>query len=370
MGDTAAQRSAATVAPPADVAWTLGAWIVRAAGAWVLAGAVAKAFSSTPAELPAPVLALDFDPIAIIVLAAVVETVVAIVALILPRLGAIPMAALLGLFVTILVLHLRSGAESCGCFGGALPIPAWLVLVVDGTLLLGILATRAWRGAMPRAAGRPGLAGAAALICGLALGWMADHRLAALRPAEARNEGGADARTASRAQPAVAASPHVGSQPTTPSVAQSGASSPPPPAAPAPWRLPETIPDQVLLRPTQWIGRRLAETELGRWTDTSAFPSDATLVIYYLSCNHCADHLRELAEQQAADPASSPRYVLVQLPTPSGYKGRLFVDRVPEGLRVELPAAVKTWVITPPWDVTLRGGVVAGAERIKWSGEK
>ncbi len=138
----------------------------------------------------------------------------------------------------------------------------------------------------------------------------------------------------------------------------------------APWKFPTDIPPQVLLRPTQWIGKPIAQTELGRWTDTLLFPPDAIVIIYYLSCNHCADHLKNIAEKQSADPQHAPKYVLVQLPTPAGYKGRIFVNELPTGLRVELPAQVKTWVITPPWDITVTGGIVARAERTKWEGEK
>ena len=138
----------------------------------------------------------------------------------------------------------------------------------------------------------------------------------------------------------------------------------------APWKFPTDIPPQVLLRPTQWIGKPLAQTELGRWTDTLLFPPDATVIIYYLSCNHCADHLKNIAKKQAADLQHATKYVLVQLPTPAGYKGRIFVNELPTGLRVELPAQVKTWVITPPWDITVTGGIVARAERTKWEEEK
>ncbi len=88
-----------------------------------------------------------------------------------------------------------------------------------------------------------------------------------------------------------------------------------------PWKFPTDIPAQVLFRPTQWIGKPLAQTELGRWTGTLLFPPEATVIIYYLSCNHCADHLKDIAEKQAADPQHTPKYVLVQLPFPRDTKG-------------------------------------------------
>jgi hypothetical protein len=136
-----------------------------------------------------------------------------------------------------------------------------------------------------------------------------------------------------------------------------------------PWKFPTDIPTQVLLRPTQWIGKPLAQTELGRWTGTLLFPPEATVIIYYLSCNHCANHLKDIAETQAADPQHTPKYVLVQLPTPVGYKGRIFASELPTGLRVELPSQVMTWVIIPPCNIIVTGGIVARAERTKWKGK-
>jgi hypothetical protein len=44
--------------------------------------------------------------------------------------------------------------------------------------------------------------------------------------------------------------------------------------------MPEEILVQVLLRPSQWIEKSLAQTELGRWADTSLFSPDATVFSY------------------------------------------------------------------------------------------
>lgn len=346
--------SSPTVARTEPGSAVVGIWIVRLAALWVLAGAVAKALTGTPAELPSPILSLDIDPFVVIAVAVVVETLVAIVALVSPRRGCVPLALLLGVFVVVLILHIRAGGEHCGCFGGAMAIPAWVMLAIDAALLVGVVGGAiCGRNAAPRAPSnslrRVGVAASIGLAAGLGLGWHASARLEPLRPREA------------------GPSPGVGTTAALPSGAFTVASSTDTPA-PA-WQLPQTIPDQVILRPLQWVGKRLADTELGRWTDTSAFPPDATLIIYYLSCNHCAAHLRELADLQDAAPEKAPNYVLVQLPTPPGYTGRLFVDRVPRGVHVVLPAQVKAYVITPPWDVFVKGGVVAGAERVKWSGE-
>jgi hypothetical protein len=134
--------------------------------------------------------------------------------------------------------------------------------------------------------------------------------------------------------------------------------------------LPSVLPEQVILRPSQWVGRSLADTEFGRWVDVTGFPPDGRMILYYESCNHCADHLRELAAAQAADPGDATNYLLAQMPTPKGYTGRLHVDRVPKAAaHVVLPELAKGYVITPPWEVFLTDGRVTRAERVKRSGE-
>lgn len=334
------------------------AWIVRGAALWLLVGALAKAFTGTPSELPAPILNADLDPFVVIPAAVVIETFVAILALVLPRVGWLPLAAALALFSAILVAHMLSGAEHCGCFGGAFPVPAWLMLGVDASLAVVVVAagivSRGATAAMLRSRGMLQTALGAGLV-GLGLGWYADVRLRPLRPVET---------------PAAMPSPSLGAAPTE------GAARPPltvpilPTPQPKAWSLPAQFPGEVILRPITWLNKPLAQTELGRWTDTSLFPPDAQLILYYESCNHCADHLRALAAKQEADPSAAPNYVLVQLPTPVAPGVRTYVDVVPKGLHVHLPKEITRWVITPPWDVWTEGGVVKRAERIKWPGEK
>lgn len=316
-------------------------WVIRVAALWLLAGALGKATSGSPSALPAPILESDLDPFRVIPAAVVIEITVALVAIMRPRWAWLPLALLFSAFSLLLIAHIRSGAEHCGCFGGALTMPAGVMLAIDAALailvVVSAIVSRAWPFGTPfsgqRTVASP-LLGAA--LVGVTLGWATDARLRPLRPLD------------------------------------SPASPPSSPASPSPpsWQLPETLPAEVILRPVLWINKRLAETELGRFTDVSRFPPTATIVIYYESCNHCADHLRELAALQEANPAHSTQYVLVQLPTPQGPNIKLFVDRVPKGLHVKMPEAITRWVITPPWDVFIEDGVVKRAERVKWSGER
>ncbi len=329
-----------------------GAMLVRVAALWLLAGALAKTFTGTPSELPSPILNSDLDPFLVIPTAVVIETAVAIVALLVPAIGWLPLAGALLTFTGILIVHVRGGAEHCGCFGGAFPIPAWVMLATDASLAIIVVAAaiamRPWRRSSPLL---PIVLGGGLLA--VSLGWFADARLRPLRPVESRT-----VVTRPPVEPTQAERPPI-VVPITP-----------PPVAPEAWSLPAQFPGEVILRPITWLNKKLADTELGRWTDTSLFPPNAELVLYYESCSHCAAHLRELATRQDADPSQAPAYVLVQLPTPIGPNVKLHVDRLPKGLHVELPKEITRWVITPPWDVFIEGGVVKRAERIKWPGEK
>ena len=315
---------------------------VRLAALWVLAGGASKAISGMPTDLPYFFATHDFDPVAVITAGVLVEFTIAIFALVNPRAGRIALAALLALFILLLRDHIAHTDASCGCFGGA-NIPVSVMIGIDFVCF----ALLAWT---LRAA--PAKASANRTILGV-LGALAIGSAAA-------------AFTHNRLASSVSSEPLAQITPPAAEIAAKVVA----PAKPA-WELPTTIPEQVILRPLQWIGKPLAETPLGTWVDTSGFPLKARMVFFYKSCNHCADLLKRLAGEQAANPASAPVYVLVQLPTPPAYTGKLFVDTVPNhALWVELPSAVKAYVMTPPWIVDIDGGQVARAERIAWPGEK
>jgi hypothetical protein len=314
-----------------------------------------------PTDLPWFFQSSDrLDPQVVITLGVLVEVAVAILALAAPSIGRLPLAALLTLFAAILGHHMANTDASCGCFGGA-NIPASAMLIAD----LVFLAATAWTLRVPMtkptAARLATVAVAAVLLAGTA-SWLTNERIG-------RALGGVTPEASSTTPEASSTTPEANS--VTPAAnSTTPAASATTPSAPA-WSMPTTIPEQVLLRPLQWIGKPLADTPLGTWVDTSPFPADARLIFFYKSCNHCADLLARLAAEQTAAPASAPTYVLVQLPTPPAYKGRLFVETVPaHAAWVELPAVVKAYVMTPPWIVDVKGRRVVAAERIPWPGEK
>ncbi|NDG62861.1 MAG: hypothetical protein EBY29_05255 [Planctomycetes bacterium] len=93
-----------------QIPFQIDAIFVRIAGLWVFAGALTKTFFGLPSDLPSPILRLDFDPLKVLVIAVAVETAVGLLAILAPRRGWIPLAALLCVFPAVLALHMRSGA--------------------------------------------------------------------------------------------------------------------------------------------------------------------------------------------------------------------------------------------------------------------
>jgi hypothetical protein len=115
------------------------------------------------------------------------------------------------------------------------------------------------------------------------------------------------------------------------------------------------LPRFVTWEPEAWVGKPLAETDLAALLDVAPYPGDATWVLYSPTCEHCAAYLRRME----ADFASAPKvYVFVELPGDEGSEPA--VDLMPPGEHAVLPKEV-AYVITPPWELTLEGGVVTAA---------
>jgi hypothetical protein len=297
---------------------------VGLAALWVLGVSSIKLFLGTPSSLPPLVRDGWFGPDLNFRLSIAVELAFALVALIWPRRGFAPLALLYAVFVAVLVQLISQGAKSCGCFGGAITFPPALMISVDATLLVLMLAARPWKTISP---GKPPYLALAAAVA-----------LAAIQPWI----------WIPPQPPAPVAVPPIAGGPEEPS-----------PAAPTNAQAPVERPRYVVLEPEDWAGKSIHETELAPWLDTWSLPGDATWVLYFVSCEHCERYLQRLKSEFADDPKL---YVMVELGEKDGEERRVVDPELdmPPGEHAKTPDDIQ-WVITPPWELILEGHTVKEA---------
>ncbi|UCD76509.1 MAG: hypothetical protein JSV91_06205 [Phycisphaerales bacterium] len=272
---------------------------IRVIGLYVLAGALGKAFWGAPSDLPAVLLRAAPGRAEEMFLSAVgAELFAAVVALIAPRAGFWPLGCLMLAFITVLLGQSGELGAPCGCFGAVAIVPAWVILCVDALALAGLFVMQ-YSGSLCGQPWRPWGLAAGVLVAAAGVVYV-------------------------RADAA-----HAGD-----------------------WRSPDTLPRFAVLHPPDWVGKPLRRTGLARWVDTSEFPEDATLILYFETCQQCATHLRELAE----DPGGTD-YVLIQLPTPPRSRQPIRVKKLPDGMHLTLPGQVR-WQVRTPWDVIVEDGKV------------
>jgi hypothetical protein len=276
--------------------------VVRLAGTWILAGAVAKLFLGTPKDLPA--LVLKLSPFGIdLTFHLVIGVELAMVCLtwILPGLAWPLVFALFAFFDFILVSQLLAGASSCGCFGATIHVSPWLMLSVDSALILGLLASRPWS-SMRRTTGRGVPYFAAGLAVSFALPWLLIR---------------------------------------------------------APQAVPGSAPSgYIVLDPPKWVNRPIYEIEdLTRWVDAEKLPTDGRVVLWRQGCEHCAAHLRLMAGRD------EPSVPILLLQIRDDLKDSRAVDLMPDGPNVthaEFPENQQV-ILQTPWELHVSGGVVTAA---------
>jgi hypothetical protein len=275
--------------------------VVRLAGTWILAGAVAKLFLGTPMDLPPVVrrmtpfgLDLTFH------LVIGVELAMVCLAWIRPKLAWPLVLALFLFFDFVLTTQLSAGADSCGCFGSKIKVPPWLMLSVDSALVLSMLASRPWSSIR-----RPG-GSLAPLAAGIAVSFALPWLL--IRP-----------------------------PPSAPGAPASG------------W---------ITLNPEKWVNKSIFDIqELTRWVPAEMLPTDGKVVLWRQGCEHCAAHLRLMASHD------DPSVPILLLQIRDDLKDGRAVDLMPEGAHVthaEFPENQQVALQTP-WELRVSGGVVTAA---------
>lgn len=303
--------------------------------AWLAAGAIFKLKEMNPALLPMPVRTVldamadgfslskqEFYGPALRTIVAI-ELALALIMVLVPSVSRWVAAGVMALFVLILGVLLLQGQGSCGCFGASGP-PPWVMLLVDGAMLVGVLALPVRRCAscgntLLKTAGSVVLAGAAGAL--LAFTWQPatpDHTPPLITtpnppapPAQPDQQ---------PKQPLVQPNqPPV--QPTQPPV-QPAPPNQPPPAVPAegprPWPpAPAKLQQYYAPEFEKWAGKRLDQQDLAliiqRPLPVNLNEGRVHIVFMREDCDHC----HELLNQYFSGPLETTT-VAVVIPDATG----------------------------------------------------
>jgi hypothetical protein len=332
------------------------------AGGWLLAGALFKLTQGSPALLPAFMreLPLSLETLYPIVIG--IELAVVASAWLRPSLGWLVLAGQYTVFFGVLALQIAAGEESCGCMGSKVSLTPWQMLGIDGTLFALLMFSRPWSG-LPRGGAPLPLLGL--VVAGLlALPWFGG-RGQAVDPGRIRAAQGSGAREV--VAPEGANAGPEGEQ--SPGAVNGGDASPgggatAGEATPDQVESPASVPSQgwTVLDPRKWVGQDVFSIDAAEWLGeetVAMLPFDGLWVFYRQQCDHCRDHLLELANSEQGQ-----RQVgLIRVPEASDTPDNSVILLRPEGPHVfecALPAGVD-YVLSTPADATVAGGVVVDA---------
>jgi len=277
---------------------------VLLATAWLAAIALMKLFAGNPGDLPPVVLERSpFGDSETFALAITVELSIALLALTRPRLGWVLLVGLYGVFELVLATLIASGATSCGCAGGAISISPLVMMAIDTVLLLAVLASQPWK-QLVNPALHIGIVVAGLVVLAVAP-WL-----------------------------------KVQKDTTGPSARF------------------------VVLHPDRWVNQVVYDvkelTDQLDPADVEKLPTDGLVLLWRQSCEHCRDHLRNLANDAALNDGTHP-IVLVQIR--DDLKNAPVVDALPQGPHVtQLQFKLgPDFALQTPWELHLEGGVITKA---------
>lgn len=301
--------------------------------AWVLTGAIFKLSEADPKLLPRNIWSTAFDMgvdlywlLAILV---AIEIALAGIMVLMPKLARPAAIFTLSVFVLVLIGELAAGNKQCGCLGALSP-PPWLMLTIDGALLVGCIAFNPVRRAdMPLLPSGPATVATLWILAGIAV-----SAVTILPQGVAPSEQGAN-------PPPVAITDGNGAQPD-----QSDQT------APTPTKPPGTY----VTHPDEWVGKRFEDLDIYQWV--RGWPENLDegqqyVIFYSRSCDHC----QELFEVHFYQPVVPTTIVAI----PEKKRGFDTDAELPMNCRdcteLELPIGT-TWMTSPPLVVALNNGVV------------
>jgi len=293
---------------------------------WILAGVLLKLSAASPRLLPKEML-LDADRFGLnlkMLLATLIAIEFAVIAVILfvPRLARATAVFMLACFCVILIREIAAGNASCGCLGTNSPSP-WVMLAVDGALLLGVILLKPR--AMPKLDGARwplAVAGVLTVVGGIA----SFVRI-----------------TGAPAAPVVDPVP----------VQTDGTTSGPPKLTHKP------LPSEGYWIESDfdsWLDRHWTEIELFQFMDSA--PRDMEtgtryVVFYSLSCDHCEDMFYN---DLAPDPALAAMVTAVEIPPTNGPDSNAWTRPETECELMTLPQF--DWIVTSPIAIRVEDGIV------------
>ncbi|MBL8858508.1 MAG: hypothetical protein JNL28_08400 [Planctomycetes bacterium] len=288
---------------------------VRLAALWLATGALFKLFAGSPKMLPE--LVRDYSPFPTWTLtfqvAIAVELSIVCIAVLKPHWGWMWITGTFGFFLVLLTGMMAKGVASCGCLGDSVSLPPWVMMCIDGVLLAFVLATKPWKSLAPPGLSTPLLA--LGIAASLALPWIV------IQPQDA-------------VVPPLTNGTEISGTPTDP----------------------QKSPSRVYIQwdPIKWKNKFIYDVaEFTRLVPEGKIPSDGRIVLWRQSCDHCAKHLREMADEKEA----TQPILLVQVM--DDLKSGRAVDAMPVGAHVttvELPPG--EGLFTTPVEIRVAGGTV------------
>jgi len=301
---------------------------------WLLTGACFKLFLGTPNDLPEVVKDLPMALGLTYQLAIAIELVFVVLALCLPRIGWMAIAAIYVVFELLLLQLVAAGADSCGCFGSKVTITPPVMMGIDGVLLVLLLASKPWKNA---GAGLNKLLVLVLCIAGFALPFLFSREV---KIVPTRNKPVLEDSTSGEAESPIQSETEPPVEPDTGSFTKGF----------------------TILDLESWVGELIYDTPLAELIeqDISIIPTEGLWVLWRADCDHCAEHLEELE----ANPPPEIFLTLVQLKQSSDTDENRVVHILPSGptvIEVSLPDTLD-YAVNTPGELRLEGAVIVSAE--------
>jgi len=314
--------------------------------AWVLTGAVVKLNAADPKLLPRNIwetaLKLGLNDLywLLAVLVAIEIALVGIMVL-LPKLARPTAIFILSVFCLVLIGEMAAGNEKCGCFGAVSP-PPWLMLLLDGALLVGCIAFSPLRRRnAPFLPSGPVTIAVLWTLAGIGVSFV-NIIPESVAPAQ---------------EPA--GEPPVTADSSDQSADEDAPTAPPetaPPQQSQQQQRDSTRPQTYVSRTADWQGKRFEELDFVPWVD--GWPDGINqgqhyVILYSPSCDHC----QELINVFFYDPPAATTIVAIP-ERKSGFDTDAALPMDCAGCtELELPTGT-LYMITPPLVIALSDGVI------------